>query len=271
MSVITESALRSQFKKSVPKTLEITRLDILTPSASQYLREKGVEISYGSTAKSAPEASVKTNSTDCTDDAPYKTNTYESFEVVGASFKPKFVSEYDGGMYEEKPEYMTHLYGNRLVYKDDPRIAFRGRLDSFQSSLLRFQLLMQSRNNLKLVADVQEILELARNILMTEVKDEPLEMDTLFGLDSDAIRAHSHNPMKHYCVKHFVPDVSMGEEIIHLNELRTEVREIEIAAMSAFRQGSDVKRKDIICALNRLSSAFYILMCRILGERMAEK
>jgi ethanolamine utilization cobalamin adenosyltransferase len=62
----------------------------------------------------------------------------------------------------------------------------------------------------------------------------------------------------------------MGEEIIHLNELRTQVRALEIAAMNAFRQGADVKRKDIICVLNRLSSAIYILMCRTLGERMAE-
>ncbi len=40
MSVITESVLRSDFKKEVPKVLEVKKSDILTPSAKQYLRER---------------------------------------------------------------------------------------------------------------------------------------------------------------------------------------------------------------------------------------
>lgn len=274
MSVITESVLRSDFKKEVPKTLEVQKSDILTPSAKQYLREKGVELKV-ITAEKMDQVDLA-DSTDLTDSSKtsglgYKTNDYKPFEVMEQGFQPKFVSEYDGGMYEKKPEYMTHLYGNRLVFKDDARIAFRGKLDSFQSQILSLQITLKKLGMDQLVTDLEEILQVTRNILMSEVKDIPLQLESLFGLDESGIRAHSHNPKKYYGVKHFVPDVNMGEAIIGLNALRTQVRELEVAGMQTFRNGTVVKHQDIIRTLNRLSSAIYILMCRTLGEHTAEQ
>ncbi len=273
MSVITESVLRSDFKKEVPKVLEVKKSDILTPSAKQYLREKGVELKITEALKGKSDGENNSQNSDAKakPESGYKTNDYKPFEVMEQGFQPKFVSEYDGGMYEEKPEYMTHLYGNRLVFKDDARIVFRGKLDSFQSQILSLQITLKNLGMEDLVTDLEEVLELTRNILMSEVKDLPLETGTLFGLDESGIRAHSHNPKKYYGVKHFVPDASMGEAIIGLNALRTQVRELEVAGMQTFRTGTVVTHQDIIRTLNRLSSAIYILMCRTLGEHTAKK
>ena len=50
-----------------------------------------------------------------------------------------------------------------------------------------------------------------------------------------------------------------------LNQLRTDVRETEVAAASAFHTGAKYTRGDIIEELNRMSSAVHILMCRYLA------
>ena len=78
----------------------------------------------------------------------------------------------------------------------------------------------------------------------------------------DDIKKHSHNPNEFYGINHFLPSASMGIVMAQLNLLRTEIREVEIYAMKAFRNGSSVKRLDIIEILNRMSSAVYVLMCR---------
>jgi len=48
--------------------------------------------------------------------------------------------------------------------------------------------------------------------------------------------------------------------VIHLNVLRTSVREVEIVAVSTFKNGTEVERNDIVESLNRLSSTVYYLM-----------
>ena len=50
-----------------------------------------------------------------------------------------------------------------------------------------------------------------------------------------------------------------------LNQIRSAVRETEVAATMAFREGTKYTRQDIIQELNRLSSAMHIMMCMYLG------
>ena len=54
-----------------------------------------------------------------------------------------------------------------------------------------------------------------------------------------------------------MPEASDGETIAHLNRLRCQVRETELAAAAAFPNG---QREDLVQALNRMSSAVYLLM-----------
>jgi ethanolamine utilization cobalamin adenosyltransferase len=59
----------------------------------------------------------------------------------------------------------------------------------------------------------------------------------------------------------------MGALAVGLNELRTLVRACELAAARAFEdENGNPSREDIITALNRLSSLFYVLIYKYLPE-----
>ena len=150
-----------------------------------------------------------------------------------------------GGILTEKPEDMTHLYGDVLVHKTHPRIAFRGAMDTLEAALL-------------MCGDsVREILELARRLIRCEVMDEPVGEFTLYGLTEAEQRKRSHFPQDYYGQPHFMPDFSDGEKLLRLNQARCAARAAELAAARAFPDG---QRPDIQKALNRMSSMIYILM-----------
>ncbi len=247
MGLITESSLRTLFKKEVPRVFEVAPGDLITPSAKQYLKDLGIKVQM--TEKDL--------------ERPVVENHYRDFKPSDRAVYPKYVSYYDGGFYENKPEHMTHLKSNKLVYKDDLRIVFRGKMDSLQSLIMDIQLKLARQNEHALVKELDLILELIRQTLRAEVIDQPIAITSLIGLDDAGLREHSHHPKEHYGIEHFIPDMGMGEQVIWLNLIRTSVREVELAAMQAFRTGHDVEREDIIRVFNRLSSAVYILMCRV--------
>lgn len=67
----------------------------------------------------------------------------------------------------------------------------------------------------------------------------------------------SHHPKEYLGIDHILPDYKMGEILIGLNAIRSCAREAELS-------GIPLEREDIIKALNRLSSAVYVMMCRYL-------
>lgn len=151
-----------------------------------------------------------------------------------------------------KPEPMTHLNGDTLVPKTHPRIFLRGKLDSLESALILCQLQLPA-----LTQPLGELLAQTRRILRCEVLEEPLKEVRLLGLTEEELRRRSHIPQEYYGVPHFMPEASDGETIAHLNRLRCQVRETELAAAAAFPEG---QREDLLQALNRMSSAVYLLM-----------
>lgn len=157
-----------------------------------------------------------------------------------------------GGILKEKPETMTHLTGNVLVSKAHPRIRFRGKLDSLQAALL-----LAGQAPGAPTAQLQEILEQTREILKCEVLDIPLPERKLMGMTEEELRRRSHFPQKYYGIPHFMPDFAQGEVMARLNACRCSAREAEIAAVAAFPEN---QRPDILQAMNRLSSAIYLLM-----------
>ena len=121
MKVITESLLRQRFRKKAFKTFNVEEGQILTPSASQLLGEKGVKVLRGGEEPCAPQPET----------APSITEAEKGPDM-------KYVSAIDGGRYETKPEHMTQLTGMQLVPKDHPRIVFSpGRNPSFTSCARR--------------------------------------------------------------------------------------------------------------------------------------
>ena len=177
----------------------------------------------------------------------------ERIDVLPASeARPQRYRLLGGGYLEEKPEHMTHLSGDILVEKTHPRILFRGQMDTLEAELLLCQLEIP-----QLQQALQEVLELARQILCREVLDQPIPAWKLGGMDDATLRSRSHRPQEFYGQSHFMPEVGDGIRVLRLNLLRTRVRSVELAAVAAFPQ-----RVDLLQALNRMSSYLYILMIR---------
>lgn len=170
----------------------------------------------------------------------------------------------NGGVLTEKPEHMTHLYGDVLVAKTHPRIAFRGAVDHLEAELLLCQ-----QTAPHLVGKLQEILDQTRRLISCEVLNEPVEEKPLCGLTADQLRTHSHYPQAHYGQSHFMPSVSDGPVILQLNKARTVARHAELVAVAAFTdENENPTREDILRCLNRLSSMLYILMIQEKAQKV---
>lgn len=237
MKAITEEILRYELRNSQPEVYIIPEGKILTPAAREYLQQRKIR-----------------------------------FEKEGGSnykhqSKPKYIDYETGAFYYEKPEHMTQLFGNKLVCKDHPRILFRGKLDSLQATVVLNQAMIRAAGGSELlIQDLGEILKDLREMMRCDVLDEEMKTETIIGLTHAELRAHSHNPMKYYNIKQMIlPDYTMGTEYAMLNQMRTAVRETEVAACTAFHVEKKYVRSDIIEELNRLSSAFHIMMCKHLA------
>ena len=172
--------------------------------------------------------------------------------------KPTEYRLVNGAVLREKPEQMTHLNGDVLVCKTHPRIRFRGAMDSLEAELLLCQLTCE-----KWRMELAEILALARKLIRCEVMDEPVQEEKLCGLTMEEQRSRSHRPQDYYGQVHFMPEVSDGPVVLHLNRCRTAARAAELAAAAAFVDADgSCSRVDILKALNRMSSMIYILMIR---------
>ena len=177
----------------------------------------------------------------------------QRIEILPAeSARPERYRLLSGGFLEEKPEHMTHLFGDVLVEKTHPRIAFRGAIDALEAELLLCQLRLPH-----LSQPLQELLTLSRQLLSAEVMGEPVPETPLGGLDAQQLRVQSHRPQDFFGQPHFMPQVSDGETVLLLNRLRTTVRTAERAAVAAIPE-----KTDLLQALNRMSSFVYILMIR---------
>ena len=183
----------------------------------------------------------------------------EHIEILPAQqAKPDCYRLENGAILLEKPEHMTHLQGNVLVSKTHPRILFRGKMDLLEAEFMLCQLKAPEFRN-----ELGELLAFARYLLRCEILGEVVDSWKLMGLSPEDLRKHSHFPQDHYGQPHFMPQYTDGEEILHLNRLRCIARQVELAAAKAFTdENGKTDRLDLLQALNRLSSAVYILMIR---------
>lgn len=259
MKVITEAILRDELRASKPESYTVPEGKILSPAAREYLQQYKIKIA-NETDKKAPAQTPEITATEVP--------KMPEVEIPASdSPKPKFVDYETGAYYFQKPEHMTHLYGNVLVTKDSKRIVFRGKLDSLQSLFVLNQcILAEMGGQEKLIEDLDDILDSLREMMRCDVLDEPFRREYIIGLTHAQLREHSHHPMKYYNVKQMVlPSYSLGKAYALLNQLRTAVRETEVAAATAFHEGKKYERQDIIEELNRMSSAMHIIMCKYLA------
>ncbi len=181
----------------------------------------------------------------------------QRIEILPASMaKPERYRLEKVGYLEEKPEHMTHLYGDVLVEKTHPRIAFRGAVDTLEAELL-----LCGSQYPHLQKNLQEILTLTRHLIACEVLGEPMPEERLLGLTQQQLREQSHRPQDFLGQPHFMPDFSDKPAVLALNRVRCAARQTELAAVRAVPE-----RTDILRAMNRLSSAVYILMIQEKGK-----
>ncbi|MDR3766290.1 MAG: ATP-binding protein [Butyricicoccus sp.] len=258
LKVITEAVLRNELRGAEPETYYIPEGKILSTAAREYLQQRKIKIAQGPPpAVPAAEAPPTPAADPAAPQAP----------------QPKFVDYETGAFYLEKPEHMTHLYGNVLVPKSHPRILFRGKLDSLQAQIVLIQAeLAAGSGNEKIIDDLGDILTVLREMMRCDVLDEEFKNEIIIGLTHAELRERSHDPMRFFHINQMMlPDYTMGKTYALLNQLRTQVRETEVAANQAFRDGKKCTRADIIEELNRLSSAVHIMMCMYLAGLYGKK
>jgi ethanolamine utilization cobalamin adenosyltransferase len=164
-----------------------------------------------------------------------------------------------------KPEHLTHLVDDEsLVPKTHPRLPLRGKLDTLQGLLLGAQNVAAAEPASGLVGDLQEALDLCRRLVGCEVTGQPLPEVKLLGLSPAELRHASHHTVELYGVPFMLPAVRHGGVVAALYLCRAYTREAELAAYGAFGNG---ERDDLKLALNRLSSALYVMTCMYVGGR----
>jgi len=245
MRAITETELRTEYRKAEFTSYTLQEGCRLTPAAAQFLSERRIPVHTGT----LPAGSNKEQGKPLQNSGSQINNkTYSAAEIKG------------------KPEHMTHLNGSNLVYKNHPRIKFRGKIDTFEALLINAILEIEGVGYQELGRDLKEILDYVRQMLRAEVKEETLPAISFHGWAAEEIRDRSHHPEKYFGVNHLLPSPGQGALMAKLNYLRTQVRELELAAMDAFTVAPEVvEREDIIQGLNRLSSLIYIMMVQLVS------
>lgn len=224
MKVITEEKLRKELGRNCPSYYCTSEGTLLTPAAREYLQQKSIRI--------IPREQQK--------------------------------EEKGSGRGNEKPEEMTSLRKDVLVDKSHPIIRFRGKLDNMQALIVLYQAVMNEEGiNEQLLEDLEEILDILRQMMRCEVLEETFRYESVLGLTSQQLREQSHDPRKNFGIAPMqLPSWKFGKCYAMLNHLRSAVRETESAAAEAFCTKEGCSRPDILEGLNRLSSAFHIMMCR---------
>lgn len=160
---------------------------------------------------------------------------------------------------EHKPEGMTHLNARELVAKNDPRLRLRAQLDA--AIALAVWLQVELREPQELVAWLGDLRSVLGQVMRADVLGESLPGFSIGGLDDGALHRFSHAPLKYLGHDHLVPELAHGRACAQLNLLRAKVREVEVCAAEVFiGPGYQLQRKDLLHALNRLSSALYVAM-----------
>lgn len=260
MKVLTEAKVRAEVPRSEhPEVYYIEPGYILSPAAREYLMGRQIKISNG------PKPGEESETVTAADEVPPMPAAAPQTKADCA----KYVDYTTGACYFEKPVHMTVLYGDVLVAKDHPQILFRGKVESLQAQIILNQaMIAENGGSQKLIDDLNQILVILRNILRSHVLNQPLEVESILGLNPAELEARVKEPLRYYQLEQAgVPDYTRGTQYARLNQLYTQTREVEVAAITALHEGNKYTRNDILEVLNRLSSAFRVMMfMQLAGE-----
>ncbi len=253
MIFLTEQELRTRFGLGQGGEIRLRHDERLTPAAWNLVRDRKIRVLHvdpeGRTAVGDEAGDIKRVPVLRTDTS----------STIGRQCSQC------GCAVREKPEGLTHLDASTLAPKTHPRIILRGKLDSTIASVVLAQTQYDPAKALpkELATWLSDLRSWLGQILRAEVTGEAMPDLGMGDFDFTMIHAMSHAPERHLGHDHIVPDASHGFNAALLNKLRAEVREVELSAAGL----ACPERPDIVRALNRLSSAFYVLMiCTLLAE-----
>lgn len=254
MDTLTENDLRSGFFVRGQDTFRIDFDTVVTEEAKLFAENHHLTIERAN-SKEVMASTASKQSTPAQGSMHSYSPARSLVTVTASGCRPKL-------------EHMTNLNATELVPKNDPRIAFRGMLDTFQAQLLMAVARCHKYAFPQLADYLMEAVELLRQVMAADVKGQPLAVWTFLGLDADELRKRSHHPEKYYGVSHQPPKPEFGYAALELNLLRAQSRQLEIAFSQAFILGRNVRRSDIAQLLNRISSGLYILYCQALSGKV---
>nr|WP_320026626.1 cobalamin adenosyltransferase [uncultured Acetobacterium sp.] len=253
MNLITEDGMKKIIKSGQlieNNELRLPQNSMLTPSAKSLLADYKLKLILIDETEALP-----------------KTKVMETAATMAAKKTGRFTLE-SGGYLDDKPEYMTQVYGNLLVNKDHKRIKLRGEIDVLMGEIMKVQIRAKALERNSLIVDLQEVFDYIGKLSRSEILNEPLSTSTILGFNEQEIRAMSHNPKKYFNHEHlFNITYELGEIPILLNSLRALIRRTEVACYEAFKQADGtVARGDLMQGYNRLSSIMYIIIFRHLDH-----
>ncbi|KGK83236.1 cobalamin adenosyltransferase [Desulfosporosinus sp. HMP52] len=289
--IVTEYELRANWHKNKEKLIILPPGSVITPSARDFIRSKGIDVQIeGNGLQDLHKTTFSTAAQSLSRGHQSKTEAFQTRQGTltqaqttkvtntgakasgttnsTATIAPTTTAATPGG---GKPEHMTHLRPGVLVTKTHPVIAYRGQLDLFQCELAEVQCVFHQAGEAKLIEHLDEISALCRQLMVSEVKQEPFQWTSLLGFTSDELRERSHHPKKYYGIDHSPLSYTHGPIVAKLHQLRAKSREVELYANRAFTDDNGTcSRTDLIQALNRLSSTFYILACEVRSRTTKE-
>jgi ethanolamine utilization cobalamin adenosyltransferase len=161
-----------------------------------------------------------------------------------------------------KPDHMTQIDAGHFASKASPRLALCGRVDGLQAQVMLTAAVARRFMLPELGRSLDSLAAYCRELLSAEYAFRPAAPLTLLGKTENELQEMSHWPDKYLGFQHLTPGPQDHEMLHWLNLLRTQAREVELAALQAFpADGLDPAGVGVSLrrGLNRLSSAVYVL------------
>ncbi|MFU8839579.1 MAG: hypothetical protein ACNA8R_02525 [Nitriliruptoraceae bacterium] len=263
MPIVTEAELRTQLgaprrgaRVTVPAGAQ------LTPSAADLIGAWDLEVvegTYARTPATGAASGAGRNRADRGVDGVHRPawDRPGRFPVVFDGDHPTCVT--CGGQVRDKPSHLTQLDATTFAPKTDARIRLRGRLDSLQALTLVTAARARADGWEVLGGHLDTLAAYCRELLAAEYHGRAPGTVSVAGLDEATIHRASHHPEEAVGLPHLVPDASHPEVLHWLNLLRCQVREAEVLVLDAYPPASSEVADVLARAVNRLSSAVYVL------------
>jgi ethanolamine utilization cobalamin adenosyltransferase len=258
---VTESGLRERFSLAPGSEIHLPENARLTPSARTLLAERQIRVKYLDEAGRAFVETASPGEEPALRRVPVLTGKNERSVATCLLCSQPLAT---------KPDTLTNLDGKTLVAKNDPRLKLRGKLDTAIAHAVWIQTeFAPAKGKTPLALWLADVRSALGSVLKAEVSGEAMPPVVMGEFDEAAIHAISHHPLKYLGHDHIVPEAGHGVQVARLNLLRAQIREAELLAADVFiDRDFKVTRPDLMQALNRLSSAVYVLMlATLLAER----